>query len=178
MMNPMTLSAMIDQRIDSERKGPYKAVYEGIEKLDVEFPVVARNQSKLDEGTEAIEYAIANLLFSAHAAHAYPNKPSFSRVDAHRTTLLLCQVGGGRSMLMDFLFQIFPQAVFCTEHFFFLNRQIERLMSLPDEQRPAPMRGQRVEDWAFPMDRVEKLRVAAVDLWKAQEDKKHAYEAR
>lgn len=170
-LNPLQLAEKISNLIQGESEGAYRRVYDELRNLDIEFPNVTKNHSTYDPGNEPIEYAIANLLFSSHAAHTYPDPPMYTRKDTLATVKLLEQVPYGRTMLMDLMYELFPQAVFSMEHLFFLQRHIERLFSLPDEARPEELRGQRPCDWMYPMNKVQEIRNLAVDLWKEEEDR-------
>lgn len=168
--NPIATILALNDLVESEAAGHYKPVYGEILKLNDEFPNVAVNHAGFDPGPEVMEYAVANLLFSAHAAGEYPKEPTYTRKDTLFVVKLMEKVPGGRPALLEVLYDLFPQAVFCTEHLFFLHRQMQRYFTLPVEERPEPLRNAKTDDWMYPMARIEALRVQAVDLWKAEEE--------
>ncbi len=178
MKSPIATMLALNDLVEREAAGHYKPVYDEILKLNEEFPNVASNHVGFDPGPEVMEYTVANLLFSASAAGEYPKEPTYSRKDSLFVVKFMKTVPGGRPALLDVLYDMFPQAVFCTEHLFFLHRQIQRLFLLPVEERPDQLRESKLCDWTYPLDRIEALRVQAVDLWKDEEDKLYADEDR
>lgn len=175
-MNPFAVATEITTRIEQEKTGEYKAVYEALEKLDLDNQVAAKNNYSFDAGPESMEYAVSNLLYSSHIAYVYPTPPIFKRSEALLVTKFLSQVPSGRAALMGIVSYLFPQIVICTEHLYFLQRQMIRLFELPDDERPEQLRGQKPCEWLFPQDEVERIRILAIDTWKAAEDKHNADE--
>jgi hypothetical protein len=174
----LTMATEIAERLEYERRGPYKALYDELDRLDKESPHVTRNHAKFDEGSRPMEYAIANLLYSAHKAGAYPTETPQTRKDALDVLEFLTPVPGGKAMLMALVHDLFPQAVICTEHLYFLQREVSRLLSLSNNERPEQLRDAVESEWMFPQERVDALRTQAIELWKTDEDNYHADEDR
>ena len=170
-VNPLTVAQQIEQIMEIERRGPYKLVYDLLAFLDEEYPNVAKNHSQFDIGNEPMEYTLASFVFSSHAANMYPDTPKFTRKNALDAVKMLEAVPLGRTLLMELICQLFPQAVICTEHLFYLQRHIERLLELPNEDRPKPLRGQKASEWLFPHEKINDARLLAVELWKEKEDR-------
>lgn len=176
--SPVEMAMQMVERINEEDNGQYKPIYDALRKLDTDFPKVTENQHRVDLGNDAMEYAYANLLFSSHAAYLYPNPPTHTRKDALSALRLMNTIPSGKIAVVELLFDLFPQAVVCTEHLYFVQRQIRRIFTLPDAERPDLLRGMVLEEWVYPDDRIDQLRVDAIELWKQVEDKDDADETR
>lgn len=176
LKDPVSLTLDMMSQIEAESKGVYKPVYDELKKLDQEFPHVSAVHERVDEDGLALEYAVSNLLYFAHAALLYPATPEYTRKNTLEFTRFMAKVPGGRSMLLTYLSDLFPQAVVSTEHLYFLQRQIERACDLEECDKPDVLKGRTAAECTFPNDRIDKLRSLAVDLWKTEEDRKHAYE--
>lgn len=176
-LNPVQVAVDMLNRVQDEEKGPYKVVYDKLKDLDRDHPKVAENHFNHDFGPEPMDYAIANLLFSAHAAFMYPEPPTQTRKDCLEAVHLIHTVPSGRVLLMSYIHEQYPQAVFCVEHLYFLNRQMQRYFGLSDDLRPEVLRGAKAEDWVYNQETIDKLRVLAIDTWKELEDARHADEA-
>ena len=177
--SPIELAVGMMQKVEDEESGAYKPVYEALKKLDAQYPNVGANLDRLDLGHESLEFAYANLLFSAHAASCYPTPPFATRKEALIALRLFNSVPHGRMTVMNLLYELFPQAVVCVEHVYFLQRQIRRAFTLPDSERPAILRGAKLEEWAYPEEAVDTLRTETIELWKQIGEETHnADEAR
>lgn len=176
--SPMELAIHMLEKIDEEENGPYKVIFDELKRLDEQYPKVNENHQRADLGLESIDFAYANLLFSSHAAYCYPEPPLFTRKEALTTLRLMCNIPNGRMTVTTLLYDLFPQAVVCVEHLYFLQRQVRRIFALPDSERPELLRGAKVEEWTYPDDLIDQLRVKSIDLWKDVEDKKYADETR
>ena len=172
MVTPVDMVERMLAKISQEEVGDFKLVYAELKRLEEVYPKVVENQGRLDLGNDAMEFALANLLYSAHGAFCYPAEPMYTRKNALDALYLMANVAGGRIMMMEFLYGLFPQAVICVEHLFFLQRRIHRVFELPDQDRPEMFRGEVIEDWTFPSAAIDLLRVSTIEVWKTAEDKR------
>ncbi len=168
-MNPMQLKMVMLRNVDIERHGVYKEFYEAVKVFDTEFPQVVRNQELKGADPDALDYTIANLLFTAYAASLYPDSPLFTRKDYLDVTKKLVEVPNGRITLIDLVIENYPHAVFCAEYIFFSNRGLNRLFDRPEADRPEHLKGENREDWTVPVDRVEYVRSLAHEAWRVDE---------
>lgn len=174
--NAIEVASMMIDKIGEEERGVFKPVYDALKKLDESYPKVTANHHRIDLGPDSMEFAYANLLFSSHAAYCYPDPPTHTRKDALHALKLMNSIPRGRITVMTFLCELFPQAVICVEQLYFLQRQVRRIFTLPDAERPELLRNAKLEDWVYPEAEIDKLRIEAIDLWKGLEDQKHADE--
>jgi len=158
----------MQQSVEREKAGAYKAFYAGLEELEYRHLPVVKRQAENYFESAAIEYAIANLLFAASTASQYPKAPSFTRKDFLQSVKAYLSIPHGHAAIISLVLSNFPQALFCAEHMFFQNREISRLVDLPHSERPPWLVNAVKEDWVIPMEEIESLRALALDLWQAE----------
>ena len=167
-MNAFT-EALI-QKAKAEEAGAYRPYYLALRKLESEYQRVFERQLALfQDDEEPLEYAIANLMFSAHASSFYPNTPHFDRKAMLNAVQAVLSVPTGHACLVSLIVSNFPQAMFSAEYAFFKNRTVMRLFEKQDKDRPEMLQSEKVEEWTVPMERIEELREMAVQLWQKEE---------
>jgi len=158
------------EKAAEEEAGIYRPYYQGLRGLEVEYRKVFENQLALfQDNEEPLEYALANLMYSAHTAHYYPLAPPFCRKDMLQAAQAVLSVPTGHACLVSLIVTNFPQAMFSAEYLYFKNRTALRFFDLPEKERPPVLHGHDKKDWAIPSERVEALRDLALEIWQKEQ---------
>lgn len=157
--------ALIQVAADEE-KGAYRPYYQALRAFEKENLAVLERQIRLfHEDEEPLEYAIANLMFQAHASFLYPNPPTYSRKEMLESARVVLSVPTGHACLVSLVVANFPQAVFSAEYLYFKNRTVTRMFEFDEKDRPVALQGEDPKDWILPTDHIDALREMALDLW-------------
>lgn len=161
----LKLNYKMYEALSDELSGKYELIGQMVTKLQEDFDQVTINQSYLQDPTvNGLYNAVAAMVYRAQVEHPTKRKKS----EIRNAILALATVPMFSSLMVEWMNRMYPCVILFTEHLYFLNRAcIMEFEIMPASDRISLKETAKKEDWCFPVDRVDDIRLTAHRIWRS-----------
>lgn len=161
----LKLNYKMYEALSDELEGKYAQVAQLVTSLQEEFDQVTVNQSHLqDPSINGLYNAVSAMVYRAQIEHPTRRK----RGEIRNAILALSTVPMFSSLMIEWMTRMYPSVILFTEHLYFLNRAcIMEFEIVPASDRIFLKETAKKEEWCFPVDRVDDVRLTAHKIWRS-----------